>query len=128
MNLKHKAMPMSERATKRAEVLSRLSAALRDDRRLAGAVLVGSGANGFQDDESDIDMLAPVAAAYDAAAVFRAWQTRINDLLPVRYHAATAFNEAHHLLVVLCDDMLEVDLSFPPLGSLLALTPRWQVL
>src|SRR3712207_2026666 len=99
---------MSERATKRAEVLRRLSDALREDRRLAGAVLVGSGANGFQDDESDIDLVAPVAAEYDAATVFRDWKARIGDVIAVRYQAETAFTEQHHLLVLLCADRLEV--------------------
>ncbi len=119
---------MSERATQRAEVLRRLSAALRQDPRLAGAVLVGSGAHGFQDDESDIDLVAPVATEYDAATVFREWKECISDLIAVRYHAETAFTEQHHLLVLLCADRLEVDLSFPPVVRLAALSPNWQVL
>ncbi len=102
---------MFDRATQRPEVLSRLSAALREEERLAGVVLVG-GANGFRDDDSDIDLVVPVTPAYDAATVFRAWQTLINDVIPVRYHAATAFTKANHLLAALCDRRLEVVCHF----------------
>jgi hypothetical protein len=112
----------------RDNVLTRLSAALRDDERIAGAVLVGSGATGFIDDESDIDLAAPVASGYDAKAVFEDWQIRIEALLAPYYSAETAFTAQHHLMVLLCDGPLEIDLSFPALESLVPLRPTWRVL
>ena len=73
---------MSSRATNRNAMLRRLGDALRDDERLAGMVLVGSGAYGFRVDESDIDIVAPVLAEHDATAVFQEWKQRIRTVLP----------------------------------------------
>jgi hypothetical protein len=86
--------------------------------------LVGSGATGCRDDDSDIDLVAPVAAGYDAAGVFHDWQQRIRELVPVRYLAQTTFTEQQRLLVVLCADRLEIDLSFPPIGAVTGVTPQ----
>lgn len=119
---------MNDMAQQRADVVNRLSEALREDDRIAGAILVGSGATGFVDDASDIDLAAPVLAGSDAAHVFDDWKGRVEHLLGVRYYADTAFTEAHHLMVLLCDGGLEVDLSFPALNSLAPLTPHWRVL
>jgi hypothetical protein len=119
---------MTTRARRRAATLQQLSDALYADARLAGAVLVGSGAAGFRDDESDIDLVAPVADGHDAALVFGDWKGRIGGIVSGRYLAATAATEREHLLVVHCDDRLEIDISFPPLGELAARAPRWRVL
>lgn len=119
---------MSGRAAKRAELLQILSEELQGDLRIAGAVLVGSGATGFRDDESDIDIVAPVAHGSDAAMVFLDWKERIHDLIDAQYLAETAATEQEHLLVLHCDGLLEIDISFPPLQKLTATAPRWQIL
>lgn len=119
---------MSIRAAKRAEILQVLSDELHKDPRIAGAVLVGSGATGFRDDESDIDMVAPVAHGADAGMVFLDWKKRIHDLVEARYLAETAATEQERLLVFHCDGPLEIDISFPLLGNLRATAPRWHVL
>lgn len=118
----------SVRAARRAELLQRVSDALFQDQRVAGAVLVGSGAAGFRDDESDLDIVAPVDAGHDAALVFREWKGRIGQVVGEHYQADTAATEAEHLLVVHCSGLLELDLSFPPLAELTALAPRWRIL
>jgi predicted nucleotidyltransferase len=119
---------MTERASNRAMALRRLSNALQADERIAGTILVGSGAYGFADDESDIDLVAPVLAKHNPAAVFHDWKRHIETVLAVRYSAPTAFTEQHHLLVLLCAEGLEVDLSFPGIADLAATTPHWRIL
>jgi hypothetical protein len=109
-------------------MLDRLDHALRNDERLAAMLLVGSGAYGFRDDESDIDIVAPVLAEHDATAVFQDWKQRIETVVPMSYRAETAFTEQRRLLVLLCSDRLEVDLSFPRVAELAALTPNWRIL
>ena len=83
---------MSDRATPRAEILHSLSDALAHDPRVSGVVLAGSGATGFRDDESDIDIVAPVASTYDAAMMFQEWKARIGEVVDVHYHAETALH------------------------------------
>ncbi len=116
----------------RDALLTRLLGALREDDRLAGAVLVGSGAIGFLDAESDLDVVAAVARGHDATTVYREWGSRLEARLPVVHRArAGPFQVAHRLYGVLLDAnglLLELDLSFAPLGELRATRPRWRVL
>jgi hypothetical protein len=116
----------------RDTLLTRLVGALEEDGRLAGAVLVGSGAAGFADAESDLDVVAAVAAGHDAETVYREWGPRLDSRLPVAHRArAGPFQLAHRLHGVLLDaggPLLELDLSFAPVAALRATRPRWKVL
>jgi hypothetical protein len=116
----------------RDALLARLLEALREDERLAGAVLVGSGAVGFLDAESDLDVVAAVAGGHDADAVYREWGPRLDACLPVAHRArAGPFQLAHRLHGVLLDaggPLLELDLSFAPVAELRATRSRWRVL
>jgi hypothetical protein len=116
----------------REALLARTVAALRDDARLAGAVLVGSGACGFRDEYSDLDVVAVVGREHDASAVYQDWGPRLEQRLPVIYRApAGPFQLAHRLHVALLDaggHLLELDLSFAPIDDLCATREHWKVL
>ena len=60
----------------RRTVLRSIEDALKTDPRIAGVVLVGSGAVGFQDEFSDIDLSVVVRRMQDIEPVFREWGTR----------------------------------------------------
>jgi hypothetical protein len=116
----------------RAALLDHLVDALQEDQRIAGAVLVGSGAVGFLDEESDLDVVAAVASAHDATAVYQEWGPLLEQRLPVVYRGqAGPFQLAHRLHGVLLDaggSLLELDFSFTPVTDLRALRPRWKLL
>jgi predicted nucleotidyltransferase len=116
----------------RNTLLTRLVGVLREDKRLAGAVLVGSGAVGFLDAESDLDVVVAVANGHDATTVYQEWGLRLEARLPVVYRArAGPFQLAHRLYSVLLDadgPLLELDLSFVSVGELRATRPHWRVL
>lgn len=117
----------------RDELLARVVDALREDGRIVAAVLVGSGAFGFRDEEADLDLVAAVGMGHDAAAVYQDWAARVGEVLPVVYLAwpPGPFQRAHRLHNALLDAggaLLELDLSFAPLSDLRATREHWRVL
>jgi predicted nucleotidyltransferase len=112
----------------RQHVLDRLVGALQADERLAGAVLVGSGAVGFQDDESDIDIVAVVGLDHDVAVAYAQRPAMIAGLFPVLHQFESPFSSRNRLHGFLLDGFLELDLSFIALAELRATRDRWRVL
>jgi hypothetical protein len=115
-------------AAYRQDVLDRLLGALQADERLAGAVLVGSGAGGFHDDESDIDLVAAVRPDQDVVAVYLQWPEVVGRLFPILHLSESPFSIRNRLHCFLLDGFLELDLSFIALAELRATRDRWRVL
>lgn len=111
----------------RQEVLDRTLVALRTDDRIAGVVIVGSGAVGFEDDYSDIDLAVVVAEEEDTLPVFRDWKPRIEALLPVIHSFETIYGPNSYLHGFLFEGFLELNLGFVCLANLFAKRARWQV-
>lgn len=112
---------------RRQDLLDRLLAALEADTRLAGVVLVGSGAIGFHDRYSDLDLSVAVAAGEDVLAVWRSWRPRVAELAPVLAGAEVIYSTESCLHVLLLEGFLEVDLGFNSLASMVAKRPEWRV-
>jgi hypothetical protein len=116
----------------RDALLAEVVAALREDERIVGAVLVGSGAFGFRDEESDLDVIAVVGREHDATAVYQEWGPRLDRRLPMFYRARPSpFHLANRLYGTLLDaagQLLELDLSFTPIDELHASGEHWRVL
>jgi predicted nucleotidyltransferase len=70
----------------REEILNRILDALRADERIAGALIVGSGAVGFDDDYSDIDLSVVVAEEDNVHPVFCKYREIFEKLLPIIGH------------------------------------------
>lgn len=70
-------------ADERREILDRILLNFEDDDRITGVLVVGSGAVGFDDDYSDIDLCIVIAKEADVFNVLRDWKGRIEDLFPV---------------------------------------------
>lgn len=111
----------------RADALRRLLDALQTDERLAGVVIVGSGAVGFEDAYSDIDLAVVVTREADVEPVFRDWQWRVWSVLPVRHAFESLRGPNIFLFGLLLDNYLEIDASFQSLCDLMARRGRWQV-
>ena len=111
----------------RQEVLDRTLTALRTDSRIAGVVVVGSGAVGFDDIYSDIDLSVVVASENNTLPVFREWKQRIEELFTVIQCFEVTFAPNNHLLGFLLDGYLELDVGFLCLANLSARRARWKV-
>ena len=84
---------MSEPQTSyRQRVLERIVAALGADQRLTGLVLIGSGADGFTDDDSDIDLIAVVSTDDDPVEMVDACGQVLAAHLNVAQRIATGAN------------------------------------
>ena len=93
----------------RGRVLDELTAALMEDGRIAGAILVGSGAARFKDRYSDIDLAVLVGDEAKVDEVYADWWRRIHALFPI----VDAFKEQpRHLYGFLLDRFLELDVGF----------------
>ena len=67
----------------REATLNHLLTALQNDQRITGLLVVGSGAEGFADVYSDIDLCAVTTSADDVRPAFQEWGVKIREMLPV---------------------------------------------
>lgn len=111
----------------RQHTLDRLLAALETDPRITGVIIVGSGAVGFEDDYSDIDLAVVVGAEADLTPVFREWKGRVEELFDVLHYFETIYSPRSLLHGFLLQGFLEVDLGFVCLADLSARRARWKV-
>jgi hypothetical protein len=108
----------------RQNALSLVYETLKKDGRIIGALLVGSGAVGFRDEYSDLD-LAVVVEGGTVDVVYQEWEAKIMQLVPVIEH----FREPSiHLLGFLLEGFLEFDISFQSPAGLYAHMPHWRIL
>ena len=115
-------------ADPRLEVVERVRRALEEDARIEGLVLIGSGAEGFRDELSDVDLIAAVAEPGDALAVGDECAARLREILPLYRYVQTRNVRERGIHVFLLDGHLELDLSFIATGELRATEPRWRLL
>ena len=109
----------------RSRALDIVTEALRGDDRIAGAVLVGSGATGFRDSYSDVDFAVLVGDEARLEEVYADWWGRLHALLPV----IDAFKEPpRHLYGLLLDRYMELDISFQCEADLFERKPSWRIL
>ncbi|MCE5236978.1 nucleotidyltransferase domain-containing protein [bacterium] len=111
----------------RQHVLEVLLAELEQDRRIAAAIVVGSGATGFADEHSDIDLAAVVADGVPVSEAWGDWRRRIRELLPVWACSEVVYGPESTLLVLMLEGYLEVDLGFVSTEEVAARRPRWKV-
>lgn len=113
--------------TERQQTLEKIIAALREDTRIAGAIIVGSAAVGFEDEYSDIDLGAVVHRPEDSAPCFLDWLHRMQAMFSIihRFEVHPAPNIFLHGFLL--EGFLEVDISFQPLDQLIARRTRWKV-
>jgi predicted nucleotidyltransferase len=86
---------------------------LRQDERIERAELAGSGATGYADRWSDVDLFVTAGEGVDQQEVADSWIPRVYDALPVVHHFAVAFGE-DHVRGFLLENLLEVDIGFQP--------------
>ena len=110
----------------REEILNRLLTTLQSDERLAGLLVVGSGAEGFEDDHSDIDLCVVTTSADDVRPAFEEWGVEIREMLQVFYTLESVRAANVYLWVIFLENFLELDLCFLCLDDLRATRNRWK--
>ena len=110
----------------REAILDRLLTALRSDKRITGVVVVGSGAEGFEDIYSDIDVCAVTAVVDDVKPAFQEWGVKIQEMLPMFNSIEVPRSPNVYLWVFLLENFLEIDLCFLCLDDLRATRKRWK--
>lgn len=110
----------------RDATLNRLLDALQSDKRITGTLVVGSGAVGFEDVYSDIDLCAVTTLAKDVKPAFQEWGAKICEMLPIFHHLESVRAANVYLWVFLLENFLEIDLCFLCLDALRATRKRWK--
>jgi predicted nucleotidyltransferase len=109
----------------RNHILETVTRALIDDKRIAGALLVGSGAKGFHDRYSDVDLTVLVGDETQLEEIYVDWWERLHDLLPT----IDAFKEpSSHLYGLLLNRYMEIDIGFQGESALFERKPNWKIL
>lgn len=110
----------------REAILNRLLTALQSDKRITGLLIIGSGAEGFEDAHSDIDLCAVTTSVDDVRTAFQEWGVKIRQLLPVFHSHEIPRASNVYLWTFLLENFLEIDLSFLCLDDLKATRNRWK--
>ena len=110
----------------REAILNRLLTALQSDERIAALLVVGSGAEGFEDDHSDIDLCAVTTSVDDVRSAFQEWGVKICGMLPMFHFFESVRAPNIYLWVFFLENFLEIDLCFLCLDDLHATRNRWK--
>lgn len=111
----------------RQECLDRLLEALGKDERISGVAIVGSGAEGFDDRYSDIDLSVVVEMEEETPRVFQDWKQWVERLFNVIWYAEAVYGPSNLLHIFLLDGFLELDMGILSFSNLAARRARWRV-
>jgi hypothetical protein len=110
----------------RQHTLDWLLADLHADERVAGVVIAGSGAFGFRDKLSDIDICVVVLCEDNRVAVYEDWRERVRESFSI-LHLCETSNPIVRSAFLLLAGFLGVDAFFVSLDNLHARRARWRV-
>ncbi|MCC5892934.1 aminoglycoside 6-adenylyltransferase [Exiguobacterium sp.] len=112
----------TERTTHFQQVLRQLQANID----VQGVVQIGSGAIGYQDEYSDIDLMVAARKGAEPEEIKQALSKYFTDLSPMLVKEKQ-FASDIFLLIVLLDNRLEFNISIAPLEKLPVRSPLWKV-
>ena len=115
------------RGDPRLDLINAVQAVMASDQRIDGLVLIGSGAVGFRDDLSDVDLIAAVAPGLDPETVGDELAADLRSSLPLYRYIQTPPARARGIHVFLLESHLELDLSFVSTAKLRATTDIWRI-
>lgn len=111
----------------RARIRDRLIELARDDDRIVGAAITGSGSHGADDEWSDVDLFFGVREGLDHVAVLENWTAMLyRDFGALHHFEERAEPAVYH--AVLLADCLEIDLGFTPAAHFGARRPTFHLL
>jgi predicted nucleotidyltransferase len=100
----------------RDEIAQRLTGLLSADQRIVRAELGGSGASGYADRWSDVDVVVIAEDGVDHLELADDWAERMYELFPVVHDFRVSFG-VEHVRGFLLENFLELDLGFQPPGG-----------
>lgn len=109
-------------------VLQWLIAESQKELTFVGSILVGSGAVGFADEYSDLDIIVIVDDSAEPVQVADRWRHHLLDHLPVLAHSESARAERIILHNFLLENYLEINNCVQPLSLLSATRANYRVL
>lgn len=115
--------PASRQAT-----LEKLVDLIKIQETVTGIILVGSGAMGFVDEYSDIDLSVVVSPAHVTKQTWEDLNLLITKQLPVLKLAPTEYAPNNYLSAILLTDFLQVDVGVISLELLSAKRATWKVI
>jgi predicted nucleotidyltransferase len=98
-------------ADDRASIQTALVERFARDERIEGVLVVGSGAEGFADEYSDLD-LAVILRTGEPAAFALEWAARVEGELPVVHRFSDDRGDAGYVVGLMLENFLEVDIGF----------------
>jgi hypothetical protein len=111
----------------RSEALKQLLDAAESDSSIGAGIIVGSGAYGFLDEYSDIDLSFVVTSPEVLHDVFDQWRSIVPNLFPVFEHTESIRGDHSLLHVYMLDNCLEVDIGFICFNVLAGKRKHWKV-
>lgn len=115
-------------ADDRDNILQWIVAETQKDTSFAGCVLVGSGAVGFTDEYSDIDLVVVVRDSCPFEQVSDSWKQHVLDHLPVLAHTSGLRADRIVLHNFYLKNYLEINNGILPLELLVATRSRYRVM
>ena len=112
----------------RLQILEKVIDMIKNDNRITGLILVGSGAYGFIDRYSDIDLTVPIFEGQDVIEVFRDWEEKINANFDVLQHFAIHLDSDNPLYGFWLNSYYELDMGFISVSKLRAKNDTWKTL
>jgi hypothetical protein len=113
-------------AEERARLRDELLRDAAEDRRIGGAALTGSAAEGREDRWSDVDLAFGVAEGVDLEQVVADWTAKMYDRHQAMHHVDVRAG-AWLYRVFLRRDTMQVDLAFVPAAEFRALGPSFRM-
>lgn len=111
----------------RYEILEKLVTVLKEDASVIGVVIVGSGASGFLDVYSDIDLVVVLADDRVFISMYQALKAILQKEFNVFYHFEQHVSTEDTTLLIMLDNFLELDIQFVK-GRVLAVKDKqWTV-
>ena len=109
----------------RSDILEQITAYLKSRENVLSVILVGSGANGFRDKLSDIDLTIAADDKTDINAFLSEYQHYLNDKFDVMINHRVP---GRLLVISMLENFLEIDISIVYLSELCAVKNSWRVL
>jgi predicted nucleotidyltransferase len=113
-------------AADRASVQNTLVESFARDERVEGVLVVGSGAEGFADEYSDLD-LAVILQGDEPKAFAREWSERLERDLPVVHRFGDDRGDAGYVVGLLLENFLEVDIGFVRMDQMADRAMPWAI-
>lgn len=112
----------------RENVLNKLSILFPQVPNVEGVILVGSGAKGFFDEYSDVDLSVVVEPAEETNKTWSQINNVIKNNFDVFHYSLAQYGDNNYLTLFILTNYLQIDVGVIALDNLIAKRPLWNIL